>query len=228
MTEIGNIPTHIGLILDGNRRWAKSKGLSTFSGHKKGYENLKSIVDVAFDSGVKYISAYIFSTENWKRTQKEVNYLMNLAYKMVTKDLDELNKKNIKLLWLGSKDKISDKLKKALLNAETKTKNNDGGTLGICFNYGGQQEIVDAANQALILGQTITLQNIEQNLYASSMPEIDLLIRTSGEKRISNFMLWRIAYAELYFTEVMWPEFNDQDLFKAFTVYSRQSRRFGK
>jgi undecaprenyl diphosphate synthase len=227
MSNISEIPTHVGIILDGNRRWAKSKGLPSVEGHRQGYNNLKTIVDFAFNSGVKYVSAYIFSTENWKRTQKEVNYLMNLAYKMVTKDLDELHKKNIKLLWLGSKDRINDKLLKALKNAEEKTANNIGGTLGLCFNYGGQQEIVDSAKAVIESGEILTIGSIEQNLYAPDLPRVDLLIRTSGEKRISNFMLWRLAYAEMYFSDVLWPDFSNDDFGLALKDYANRKRRFG-
>lgn len=227
MANINIIPDHVGIILDGNRRWAKAKGLPTFEGHRQGYDNLKTIVDVAFNGGVKYVSAYIFSTENWKRTQKEVNYLMGLAYKMVTKDLDELHKKNIKLLWLGSADQVSEKLKKALKKAEEKTVANSGGTLGLCFNYGGQQEIVDAASAVVKSGDELNIGNIEQNLYAPQLPQIDLLIRTSGERRISNFMLWRLAYAELYFSDTMWPDFDKDDFELAIKDYTNRKRRFG-
>ena len=144
MADNRSIPNHLGLIMDGNRRWAKTNNLSSLQGHKKGYDNLKVIAQHAFDSGVKCVSAYIFSLENWNRSKKEVNYLMNLAYRMVTRDVDELNEKKIRVVWLGSKDKVSKKLLDAIHAAENKTKNNKKGTLCICFNYSGYQEIVDA------------------------------------------------------------------------------------
>ncbi len=226
-----SVPNHLGLILDGNRRWAKSKNLTALQGHKKGYDNLKTIAKYAIESGVKYVSAYIFSLENWDRSKQEVNYLMRLAYRMLTKDVDELDRENIRIVWLGSKQKISKKLLEAIHEAEQKTKNNTKGTLCICFNYSGYQEIVDAIVK--IVGKKISEKNIdknliEDNLYGNNIPPIDLVIRTSGEQRISNFMLWRINYAELYFTDIYWPAFSKKDLDEAFAEYSSRERRFGK
>src|SRR5690606_11357072 len=162
---------HVGLILDGNRRWAKEQGLPTLQGHKKGYENLKTIVKELVNSGVPYVSAYIFSLENWKRSEEEVSYLMDLALFVAKNEVNELHKENIRVVFVGSTERISEKLLKAIRNAEEKTKNNTRGTVALCFNYGGKQEIADAANKAFQSGKTeITPDDIEQNLYASDVP----------------------------------------------------------
>ncbi|HUY53371.1 MAG TPA: polyprenyl diphosphate synthase [Candidatus Dormibacteraeota bacterium] len=224
-------PNHLGLILDGNRRWAREHGMTSFQGHKKGYDNLKIIAKYAFDLGVNYVSAYIFSLENWDRSKREVTYLMNLAYRMLTKDINELNKNKIRIVWLGSKQKISKKLLDAIHDAEEKTKNNKKGTLCICFNYGGYQEIIDAFHKIIdkkISKEQIDVGVIEDNLYGKNIPKVDLMIRTSGEQRISNFMLWRMSYAELLFSEKHWPAFTKKDLAEALVEYSRRERRFGK
>lgn len=221
-------PNHIGFILDGNRRWAKNNGLLPMDGHTKGYETLKKIVDETFNRGVDFVSAYIFSTENWNRSKVEVNFLLNLASKMVTRDLQEMNSKGIKIVWLGSEERVSKKLVQSFRNAEEVTKNNTRGTLALCFNYGGQAEIVDSVNSLLQKNELPTVDSITNNLYGSGVPPIDFLIRTSGEHRISNFMLWRAAYAELYFTDVMWPDFSAKDLDIALGEYANRQRRFGK
>lgn len=231
MTDELLIPRHLGLILDGNRRWARSKNLITFAGHQKGYAILKDISKLAFDKGIKYVSAYIFSTENWDRTKKEVNYLMSLAYRMLTRDIEELNKENIKILWLGSSEKLSQKLINAIKKAEELTKNNTKGTLCICFNYGGQQEIADAVKKLVNKGtkaDEITPELISEHLYCPEVPPIDLVIRTSGEQRVSGFMLWRIAYSELYFISKHWPDFTEKDLDEALDSYVNRERRFGQ
>jgi undecaprenyl diphosphate synthase len=231
MADKISIPNHLGLILDGNRRWAKSQNLSALQGHKKGYDNLKTIGMYAFDLGVNYVSAYIFSLENWNRSKQEVDYLMRLAYRMITKDIDEFNHNGIRVVWLGGKERISKKLLNAIYAAEEKTKNNKKGTLCICFNYSGYQEIVDAFHKIIdkkIPKERIDVKLIEDNLYGENIPQIDFVIRTSGEQRISNFMLWRINYAELFFTKKYWPAFTKKDLDDAFVEYSNRERRFGK
>ncbi len=225
-----SLPQHIGFILDGNRRWAEAQGLPKLEGHRRGYDNLKTIVRYAHKLGVKYVSAYIFSTENWQRAQDEVTYLMDLALKMATRDVAELHKDNIRVRFLGRRDKISAKLLKAIEAAETKTKDNTGGTLALCFNYGGQQEIIDVAKhlvEAGIKSAAITLESFAQQLYAPDLPPLDLVVRTSGEQRLSNFMLWQAAYAELYFTTTHWPAFTTSDLDLALDDYAGRQRRFG-
>jgi len=231
MANNKSVPNHLGLILDGNRRWAKTQHISSLKGHKKGYDNLKDIARYAFDLGIKYVSAYIFSLENWDRSKQEVDYLMRLAYRMLTRDIDELNKDKIRVVWLGSKYKVSKKLLNAIQNAETLTKNNKKGTLCICFNYSGYQEIADAFIKIIdkkIPKEQINPEIIEDNLYGQDIPKIDFVIRTSGEQRISGFMLWRINYSELYFTDKYWPAFSKEDLDIALKEYSKRERRFGK
>lgn len=222
------VPKHLGLILDGNRRWAKERGVAAKDGHMAGYENLKKIVDAAFDRDISYVSTYIFSTENWQRTRPEVTFLLNLALRMVTRDLQELHEKGIKIVWLGSDERLSKRLIQALDKAVKTTKDNTRGVLALCFNYGGQQEIVEATQKLQAAGTEITKEAIETQLYGGTqIPPIDFLIRTSGEHRISNFMLWRVAYSELYFTDVMWPDFSSVELDKALAEYAKRQRRFG-
>ena len=225
------IPIHLGLILDGNRRWAKSKGLPSLEGHRQGSEVFKTISLDCFDRGVKYLSAYVFSTENWTRTEEEVSYLMQLLLKAVEKYLDEFNKNGIKIVILGNRARLSPKVLQGIEKAELSTANNTKATLALCLNYGGKQEIVDAVNNIVKSGikeEEITEETISRNLYEPSVPDIDLLVRTSGEYRTSGFMMWRSAYAELYFTDKLWPDFTTQDLDQAFTEYAHRQRRFGQ
>lgn len=224
------VPQHIGFILDGNRRWAHDKGLPSLFGHQQGYETLKTISLLAYDKGIKYVSAFVFSTENWNRSKAEVNYLMRIVLAMVTRDLLELHNKGIKLVWFGSEERVSTKIIKALRNAEHVTKDNTKGTLVICFNYGGQQELADATKKIVASGiaaKDITPDTIGDNLYCPEVPAIDMLVRTSGEQRISNFMLWRAAYSELMFIDKHWPAFNEQDLDAVITEFGSRKRRFG-
>ncbi len=224
------IPAHLGLIIDGNRRWAKANGVPQLEGHRKGYENLKIIGRAALKKGVKYVSVYAFSTENWDRSKDEVDYLMKLLIWVAKHEVNELHKNNIKVKFLGSEEKLKPNVLRAIRSAEEKTKNNTAGTLALCINYGGHQEIVDATKKIVASGastELVTKQLIEQNLYSPEIPPVDLLIRTSGEQRLSNFMLWRAAYSELYFVKKHWPDFNEQDLNAALEEYTRRERRFG-
>ena len=191
-------PKHVGYIVDGNRRWAKKHGLPAYEGHLAGYNAIQDVARATFDSGVEYMSAYIFSTENWKRSENEVKALMGLVLKLFTSDLHIFNDENIRLRILGSRDMVNDKINKAIDEAEEVTKNNTRGTLALCFNYGGQLEIADAVKKFVQNGgdaSNITTSDIESNLYASDIPPVDLIIRTSGEQRLSNFMLYRAAYS---------------------------------
>lgn len=224
------IPNHLGLILDGNRRWAREQGLPTLEGHRQGYENLKTLARHAFKQGVQYVSAYIFSTENWSRDKAEVDYLMNLALKIATKDAKELSKENIKVVVLGITDNVPAKLVKAWRNTEEDSKNNTGGTLALCFNYGGTRELTDAIKAIIedgISSDKISEQTISDHLYHPEIPDVDFMIRTSGEHRISNFMLWRIRYAELYFVDTHWPGLTVDDLTAALEEFANRNRRFG-
>lgn len=224
------IPRHIGFILDGNRRWAREQGLPTLEGHKRGYEILKDIGEAALDRGVQYLSAFVFSTENWKRSKEEVNYLMKLAYWVATHELEEMHKKNIRVKFLGERTDLSPKLLEAIDKAEAKTAKNTKGTLALCFNYGGQQEIATAAAKMIkedVKPEEVTPEKVAEYLYEPEIPPIDLVIRTSGEQRLSNFMLWRAAYAELLFVKKHWPDFNEGDLDAAISEYASRNRRFG-
>ncbi len=225
------IPKHIGFILDGNRRWAVENNLPKLVGHKKGYENLKTIADKCFDRGVEIVSAYIFSTENWNRELDEVNYLMDLALKMFTKDLDELIEKGIRVVFSGRREKLSEKILKAIDNTVAKTSSNTRGTINICFNYGGQSEIADSVSKIIDSGvnaNEITPELIRDNLYHPELSPVDYIVRTSGEKRLSNFLLWDSAYAELEFVPMHWPAFSENDLDSVLVEFANRKRRFGK
>lgn len=229
--SLAGVPHHIGFILDGNRRWAQDNNLPKLEGHRKGYDNLKTIALAAYDRGVGCISAYIFSTENWNREKTEVSYLMDLALKMVTRDLQELHKKGVRVVWLGSTVKVSKKLLKALKNAEETTKNNTGGILALCFNYGGQRELAEGMQRLVADGvqaEDINEELIAKYLYEPAIPPVDLIVRTSGEQRISNFMLWRAAYSELLFVNKHWPAFSEQDLDDVIDEFKNRQRRFGQ
>lgn len=225
------VPQHVGIIMDGNRRWARERGLPVKEGHTKGQENLRIISQAAFEQGVKYVSVYAFSTENWRRTKDEVGHLMLLLVRGVEKYLQEFNEAGVRLLCVGQREGLDKKVLQAIEKAEESTKQNTKGMLVICFNYGGQQEIVDAAKKILTEGVSplgITPETFAAHLYSPEVPPIDLIIRTSGEQRLSNFMLWRAAYSELYFTDKHWPDFSQDDLAEAFRAYTERKRRFGK
>jgi len=223
-------PKHIAFILDGNRRWASAQGQSSLDGHKAGYKNLKVIAQACFDKGIKYFTCYLFSNENWQRSQEEVGYLMNLALRVVLKDAKELNAKNVKLKIIGSRQGIDKKLLQAIEKAEQLTAKNTAGTLVACFNYGGQQEIVEATKNIIDSGldsKNITEETIKNHLYTKDIPAPDLIVRTSGEQRLSNFLLWDSAYAELFFVKKNWPEFSPQDLSLVLDEFALRNRRFG-
>lgn len=229
-TNTVQMPTHLGLILDGNRRWAKTQNIPTFEGHRKGYDNLKTIVSAAFDSGIEYVSAYIFSTENWGRSSEEVAYLMKLLLWVAKNEIKEFDKKNIRVRFLGEDTNLSPKVIEAMRNAEERTDANTGGTLLLCLNYGGKQEIASAVTKLIADRpevKEVTPELIQEYLYEPHVPSLDLIIRTSGEQRISNFMLWRAAYSELYFADVHWPAFTVDHLKKALNEFGERQRRFG-
>lgn len=224
------VPQHIGYIVDGNRRWARENGLPVYEGHMAGYNAIQEVAKATFDAGVAYVSAYIFSTENWKRSEQEVNKLMTLVLKLLTSDLRVLEENNIRLRVLGSRENVSEKIIKAIDDAEARTANNARGTLALCFNYGGHQEIVEAVKKIVQAGSTpddITPELIASKLYAPDVPSVDLVVRTSGEKRLSNFMLWRAAYSEFLFLDKFWPDMTKEDVTAILEEYSRRNRRFG-
>ncbi len=225
---MGAVPKHIGLILDGNRRWAKAQGKKTLDGHRQGAEVFKTISLGLFERGVEFVSGYVFSTENWKRTEEEVDYLMKLLVRAVELHLDEYHQNNIKILMLGSRDGLNKAVLKSIEKTESKTADNTGGTLAICFNYGGRQELVDAVNTMIEQGsKKISEQDISEHLYYPEVPDVDLLIRTSGEHRISGYMLWRVSYAELLFLDKLWPDVTMDDMNKALAEYESRERRLG-
>ncbi len=226
----GPIPRHVGYIIDGNRRWAKQHGIPTYEGHLAGYNAIQEVVRATFDEGVEYVSAYIFSTENWKRSEGEVKKLMGLVLKLLTSDLHLFDENDIRLKILGSTENVSDKILKAINDAEARTADNTRGTLAVCFNYGGQLEIADAVKnivQSGVPAEDITPDVIGQNLYYPEIPPVDLVVRTSGEQRLSSFMLWRAAYSELLFLEKLWPDMTKDDVTAILEEYSRRTRRFG-
>lgn len=226
-----SIPTHLGLILDGNRRWAKDHGLTTKQGHRQGYQNLKTIANAAIKYGVKYVSAYVFSTENWQRDRQEVKDIMNILRWVLKHEVKHFHKNDIRLRVIGSKAKLGAALVTAIHDAEKLTENNSRGTVLLCLDYGGQDEIVEAVKKIASNGvnpEDITVEMIEQNLYAPDVPSPDLIVRTSGEQRLSNFMTWESAYSELMFTNKNWPDFSEQDLKNVISKYGKLQRRFGK
>lgn len=218
---------HLGIIADGNRRWAKAQGLPTIEGHKKGLEVIEELVASAGDAGIKYITFYVFSTENWGRSAAEVSYIMKLAETRILKYAEKLAKNNARMLILGSKEKISPKLASAMEKAEKITAKCTGITVCFCFNYGGEREIADAANAAARKGE-ITPETIRENLYHPEVPDVDMVVRTSGEERISGFMLWRVAYSEFLFLKKYFPEMTGADIKEILKEYENRNRRFGK
>lgn len=219
---------HLGIIADGNRRWAKSKGLPTIEGHKKGLDTIEELVEAAAGTEIKYITFYVFSTENWGRSADEVSYIMKLAETKILKYAEKLASKNARMLILGSKDHVSPKLASAFEKAEDITKGCTGITVCFCFNYGGEKEIADAANLAIKNGETITPESIRGHLYHPEVPDIDMVVRTSGEERISGFMLWRSSYAEFMFIKKYFPEMSGDDITTILAEFNSRSRRFGK
>ena len=222
---MSNLPNHIGFIVDGNRRWAKERGLSTLEGHKKGLDLVEEVAEKCFNDGVKYASFYIFSTENWERSTEEVSYLMKMVILNVKRLVKRCLKNDVRIAILGSRERLSDEVLEAVDSAEIDTKDCKKGVLGICFNYGGRKEIVDAVNR---INGEITENSITDSLYHPEIPDLDMLVRTSGEQRISGFMLWRSAYAELLFIDKYWPDMTMGDVDELYAEYERRNRRFGK
>ncbi len=228
------IPYHVGIILDGNGRWATERGLKRSEGHKAGFETLKILSKHVFTRGVKVLSVFAFSTENFNRTKEEVDYLMNLFLKGFKSSIKEFNKNNIKVVFSGRKEPLSDKVYESMKSLEKETLNNTGGILNICLNYGGQTEIVDTTKKLIndvldgkLKTEDITPEIFMKNLY-NDLPPMDFLIRTSGEIRVSNFMLFSLAYAEMYFPLTYFPDFKEDEFDKALEEYTKRDRRFGK
>lgn len=227
MKQYENLPNHIAIILDGNGRWAKKRGLPRNLGHRQGVETLIKISRYCADIGLKNLTVYAFSTENWNRPKEEVDYLMNLLEEYFTGLDKKLNKRNIRIKVIGERNKLSERLLYIINEVQEKSKDNTGMTLNIAFNYGGKDEIVNALKTMIKDNVIISKENVDKYLYTNESGNVDLLIRTSGEQRISNFLLWQIAYAELYFTKVYWPDFTKKELNKALEAYQNRDRRFG-
>ena len=230
----GYIPKHIAIIMDGNGRWAKRRGLPRTFGHKKGSENLKNIAITCNEIGIKALSVYAFSTENWKRPQEEVDYLMKLPAEFEETFKGKFKENNIRVMFSGRRDRFPTDVQELINRVEEKTKERTGLILNICFDYGSYTEITDAVKEISkeVLDKKldindITPEVISNHLYTKELPKLDLLIRTSGEERISNFLLWQIAYSEFYFAKKHWPAFNRKELFKALDNFQQRNRRFG-
>jgi undecaprenyl diphosphate synthase len=230
------IPRHVAIVMDGNGRWAAQRGLPRTKGHEQGERALYDVVEGALDVGLPYLTVYAFSTENWDRPASEVRFLMNFNRVLIRARRDELDERGVRIVFLGRRDwRLPRSVQKEMEAAERLTAGNRKMTLVIALNYGGQTEIVDAVKRMLadhdagrLRGERITTKSISRRLYLPEIPEPDLLIRTSGEMRTSNFLLWQAAYTELWFTPVLWPDFNREHLFEALRDYQKRERRFGK
>lgn len=222
---------HAAIIMDGNRRWAKEKHLPSAMGHQKGVDSLRNTMKLFDEFGIKYLTVYAFSTENWNRKKEEVEFLMGLLAKTLLNELEDMHKENVKIKFLGDLSKLNENLIEIVRNAENKTKANTGVNLNIAFNYGSRDEITNAVKAIAkegIPSDKITEETVTKHLYTSSIPDPDLLIRTGGEKRISNYLLWQLAYSEIYVTDTYWPEFDREELIKAILEFEHRNRRFGK
>ena len=228
-----NIPNHVGIIVDGNGRWAKERGKARSEGHLEGAKNIKKMSKYIFSKGVNILSLYVFSTENFKREQKEVDYLMKLFIELFNKEKKYFAKENVKVIFSGTKENLSSKVIDAMDNLEEMTKDKDGKILNFCLNYGSRKEIVDASKKIIndIQNNRLNIDELDEKKFSNylyqQLPDIDLLIRTSGEQRLSNFMLWQCSYSELYFPKVYFPDFKEEDFDEAIEVFNHRERRFG-
>jgi len=235
MKDLGGIPKHIAIIMDGNGRWAKEKGLARIAGHREGAERVKEIVNAAAKLGVKVLTLFFFSTENWNRPKGEINMLMRYLSSYLDREVKELHKNNVRFKVIGAGDPIPRNLQKKIREIENKTKDNTGPVLVLAINYGSRQEIMEAAKKfaSRVLSGESKVQDLDEEefskyFYTAGLPDPDLLIRTSGQMRISNFLLWQLSYAELYFPEKYWPDFRAKDLEEAIEEFQKRERRFGR
>ncbi|MET3046398.1 isoprenyl transferase [Flavobacterium covae] len=229
------LPQHLAIIMDGNGRWAKQKGMLRVLGHENGTKSVRTTVETCVKLGIKNLTLYTFSTENWNRPKLEVETLMKILISSLKKELDTFTKNNIKLNSIGNLELLPSNVRKELLEVIEKTKNNNQMTLTLALSYGSREEILNAVKKISdkVKNNIISIENIDESifnnhLYTHDLPEVDLVIRTSGEHRISNFLLWQVAYAEFYFTDVLWPDFSEKDLYEALISYQKRERRFGK
>ncbi len=230
-----SIPQHIAIIMDGNGRWAQQQGKRRVAGHKAGVESVRATVSCARKLGVKALTLFAFSSENWQRPEKEVSVLMDLFMFVLTREVKRLHKNNIKFQVIGDVSRFSDKLQKKIIEAENLTEKNTDMVLSVAANYGGRWDITNAAKQLAkqVKNDQLSLDDINektlnQHVSLAQLPELDLLIRTGGDYRISNFLLWQAAYAELYFTDILWPDFDEEQLKKAISIFNQRERRFGQ
>jgi len=230
----GRLPEHIAIIMDGNGRWAKKRGLPRISGHTAGVRTVKRVVRAAGEIGLKFLTLYTFSTENWKRPREEVSAIMKLLEVTTRREINELDKNNVRLITTGRIEELSPRRRSILEKATRKTKDNTGLTLNLALSYSGRIEILDAVKRIAqdVKNSKVEMKNIDESLfseylYTKHLPDPDLLIRTSGEMRISNFLLWQTSYTELYVTEVLWPDFSVEDFYRAISNYQDRERRFG-
>lgn len=232
MFEEQKIPFHLGLIIDGNRRWAEERGVPSLEGHRKGLENLRKIGEYIMKKGVKILTVFTFSTENWNRKKREVSYLMRLFRQSLSKkNIRKFHRKEIKIQIIGQKERLPKTLQGAIKRAEELTRNNKKGILNLAISYGGRPEIIQAVKNIVkkkIPADKITEDLINQHLWTASLPYPDLIIRTAGEQRLSGFLTWQSAYSELYFSKKYWPDFNKEDLDKALNDFSHRQRKFGR
>lgn len=230
MESITALPRHVAFILDGNGRWAEKRGLPRLAGHRAGVKNIRRILRYLDKQGVAYVTLYAFSTENWNRPADEVNGIFDILIEVVGKEARELHKNGVRIRHIGRLQGLPEGVQKSINDAVRLTENNKGMTLGVALNYGGRAEILDAVRRITtdkVSPQKIGEKLFDKYLYTSGFPDVDLIIRTSGEMRTSNFLIWQSAYSEYYFTPVLWPDFNEEELEKALLAYSRRQRRFG-
>jgi len=224
---MASVPKHIAIIMDGNGRWAKARHLPRTAGHKRGVDTTKAVVKHAGEIGVEYLTLYAFSTENWMRPEGEVKDLMAMLRRFLKSDAIELLDNDVRLRVIGNRDRLSNDIVAMIESLENKSKNNNGMNLIIALDYGGRQEILNAVNNAIEIGENIKEEDFSKYLYTANIPDPDLLIRTSGEKRISNFLLWQCAYSEFIFTDILWPDFKPEDFDECIHEYQNRDRRYG-
>jgi len=225
------MPIHIGIIMDGNGRWAKRQGKPRLAGHRAGVENIRRVLRAVARFGIEILTIYAFSTENWRRPQGEVRGLMGLIARALRREVSELDKNGVRLLHIGSLERVSERLRRGVLDAIELTKNNDRLILNVAFDYGGRAEVVHAVKRIIEAGipaEDVTEELVSQYLYTAGQPDPDMIIRTAGELRVSNFLLWQGAYAEYYAAPVYWPDFDEAELYKALVAYNQRERRFGR
>lgn len=234
-SELSNLPAHVAIIMDGNGRWARRRAMPRFMGHRQGVAALKKAVRYASNQGIETLTVYAFSTENWQRPQEEVDFLLDLMYKTFVQEIEELIEEQVRIILIGDRTSLSHELLEIWTQAEERTANNTGLTLNVAFNYGGRQELVAATKNLAeqvargeLAPEDINEENINTALYTWRSPDPDLIIRTGGELRLSNFLLWQAAYSEIYVTDILWPDFKERDFSEALQAYAQRERRFGQ